>query len=37
MENMSESEFKKYVELLCKILNVDPKRKEANEQDKHIK
>jgi len=34
---MSESEFKKYIEWLCRILNVDPERKEAHEGEQQVK
>ena len=34
---MDKEQFKKYIELLCKILNVDPERKEANEREQQAK
>jgi hypothetical protein len=34
---MDEEQFQKYIELLCKILNVDPERKEAHEGEQQVK
>ncbi len=33
---MDKEQFQKYIELLCKILNVDPERKEANEGEQQV-
>ena len=34
---MDKEQFQKYIELLCKILNVDPERKEAHEGEQQVK